>query len=319
VADPPPPHIAVRRQEQRERRRRRRRVGVGVVAVLVAGAAALLIVLGGAPGHRAPGRARRVLVAGPPQTVSRRPVHSLTAVMAQGNSEIHRLVALGLPVYCGGPHGNEVAFTFDDGPGVYTNLALKKLRQAHERATFFVVGKSINAFPGYLPRELRVAALGDHTYTHPDLEALGPADVRAQLERTAKLIRAQSGQPVDLWRPPYGVSDASIRQIARRLGLLEILWSIDSEDSLGANWSRIIQIVETGLRPGSIVELHENHGQTIRALTTLLPWLRRHHLRSISLPELFASDPPSVGQLRKGWEGCGGNVRSRGGGGVTGE
>jgi peptidoglycan/xylan/chitin deacetylase (PgdA/CDA1 family) len=225
--------------------------------------------------------------------------------MAAGNAEIRKLVAPGLPVYCGGPHGNEVAFTFDDGPGVYTHLALKKLRQTHERATFFDVGKSMNAWPGYLPRELKVAAIGDHTYTHPDLETLGLADVTMQLQRTAQMITAQSGQPVDTWRPPYEATNPTINRIAQHLGLLEILWSVDSRDSLGANYAQIIKFVEAGLRPGAIVELHENRGQTIRALTTLLPYLHRRHLRSVSVPELLASDPPSMAQLRRGWTGCG--------------
>jgi peptidoglycan/xylan/chitin deacetylase (PgdA/CDA1 family) len=95
-----------------------------------------------------------------------------------------------------------------------------------------------------------------------------------------------------------------VARIARRLGLLEVLWSVDSRDSLGANWAQIIQLVEAGLRPGAIVELHENRGQTIRALTTLLPYLHRRHLRSVSIPELLASDPPSLAQLRRGSFGC---------------
>ncbi len=231
--------------------------------------------------------------------------HSLVAEMAAGNAEIRRLVGLGLPLYCGGRRGNGVAFTFDDGPGVYTHLALRKLRQAHERATFFDVGKSINAWPGYLPREVQMAVLGDHTYTHPDLVALPPAEVTSQLARTAELIKAQSGQSVDIWRPPYEASDANVARIARRLGLLEVLWSVDSRDSLGANWAQITRFVEAGLRPGAIVELHENRGQTIRALTMLLPYLHRRHLRSVSIPELLASDPPSLAQLRRGWLGCG--------------
>jgi peptidoglycan/xylan/chitin deacetylase (PgdA/CDA1 family) len=237
--------------------------------------------------------------------------------MAAGNAEIHRLAAIGLPLYCGGPRGDEVAFTFDDGPGVYTHLALKKLARAHERATFFVVGKSINGFPGYLPRELKLAAIGDHTYTHPDLVTLTPAQVTMQLARTAQLIRAQSGQRVDLWRPPYEATDASVARIARHLGLLEVLWSVDSRDSLGANWAQIIKFVEAGLRPGAIVEMHENRGQTIRALTGLLPYLHRRHLRSVSVPELLASDPPELAQLRRGWSGCG--ERAAPGAGLGGE
>jgi hypothetical protein len=55
--------------------------------------------------------------------------------------------------------------------------------------------------------------------------------------------------------------------------------------------------------------MHENRGQTIRALTTLLPVLHRRHLRSVSLPELFATDPPSLAQVRRGQQGCGSPVK----------
>jgi peptidoglycan/xylan/chitin deacetylase (PgdA/CDA1 family) len=280
------------------------------VAALVAAGAGLWVLLSGGP-SRAP-RRRLASIAPiairPPQAEN---VGSsrLAAAMGAGNAEIRRLAGLELPVFCGGPRGRDVAFTFDDGPGVYTHLALKKLRQAHERATFFVVGKSINSWPGYLRPELRLGAIGDHTYTHLDLVTLPAALVTFQLARTAQMIRAQSGELVDLWRPPYGAYDASVKAIAKRLGLLEILWSIDSGDSLGANWAKIIRTVEGQVRPGSIVLFHENRGQTIRALTTLLPWLRRHHLRSVSVPELLAADPPSMHQLRQGLSGCGANAR----------
>jgi peptidoglycan/xylan/chitin deacetylase (PgdA/CDA1 family) len=313
-----PPHIAVRRREQRARRRRRRRLtSLGIcLAVLAAGTLVLTTQgVGGLAGHggsrASTASGHRTLVAGVPQAgLGSSPKipggrGGLAAVIAAGNAEINRLAALNLPVYCGGPHGNEVAFTFDDGPGVLTHLAVRKLRQAKERATFFVVGRSIHNFPGYLGRELKVAAIGDHTYTHPDLIGLPPTQVRFQLERTAQKIRAESGKRVNLWRPPYEAADAAVRRVAQQLGMLEILWSVDSRDWFGASWDQIVKIVETGLRPGAIVLFHENHGQTIRALTTLLPYLRRHHLRSVSLPQLFASDPPSVTQLRRGSGGCG--------------
>lgn len=306
-----PPHILARRLEQERRRRRRRRATLGMA--LLAAAAGVSVALGNgvfSSSHARAQRRRLAAVAPIPLGRTRRTKPGgLVAVMAAGNAEIHRLVPLGLPVYCGAPRGNEVAFTFDDGPGVYTHLALRKLRQASERVTFFVVGKSINSWRGYLGPELRIAALGDHTYQHLDLATLPLGDVRSQLARTAQLITAQSGQPVDLWRPPYGADDPAVRRIARSLGLLEILWSTDSADSLGANWAGIIQNTEAGLRPGAIILFHENRGQTIRALTTLLPYLHRHHLRSVSVPELLASDPPSVAQLRRGLSGCAAHTR----------
>jgi peptidoglycan/xylan/chitin deacetylase (PgdA/CDA1 family) len=222
-----------------------------------------------------------------------------------GDTTIDRLLRLGLPIYCGGHRGHLLALTFDDGPGVYTSLVIRKLTRAGERVTFFDVGRSIDHYPGYLRRELRIAAIGDHTYTHPALIALPRSQITWQLKATAHKIEAQSGRHVELFRPPYGLHNAAVDRIAKRLGLLQILWNVDSQDSLGANYAQIIMHVEAGLHTGAIILMHENRGQTIRALTTLLPVLHRRHLRSVSVPALLAADPPSSAQVRRGAKGCG--------------
>lgn len=281
--------------------RRRRRLGWTVLAVGAAAAALALLVAGGGV-RRVPRAARRpglIPVSAP--HVSRR----LAALERRGNATIRRLAALGRPIYCAGRRGHELALTFDDGPGVYTHLALRKLRAARDRATFFVVGKSINSFPGYLSRELRVGSLGDHTYTHPNLAVMPRSQVYAEIQRDRTLIERESEQWVDLFRPPYGAVDATILAAARRLRLLTIMWTQDSGDSLGANYARITRNVESAMHPGAIILMHDNRGQTIRALSKVLAVLHRRGLRSVSLPELFATDPPSVAMVRRGQAACG--------------
>ena len=218
---------------------------------------------------------------------------------------LRRLVALGLPVYCGAPRGREVAFTFDDGPGVYTHYAVAKLGAAHERATFFVVGRSMLAWPRWVGREERVAALGDHTLHHLDLATLPAAQVRAEIAGARAMIERATGVAVVLFRPPYGARSPIVTRVVHSLGMVDVMWSVDSADSLGAGWRQIIANVGRGLRPGAIIEMHENRGQTIRALTTLLPLLHRRGLRSVSVTTLLADDPPSLTQLRRGEAGCG--------------
>ena len=95
---------------------------------------------------------------------------------------------------------------------------------------------------------------------------------------------------------------------------VENVWSVDSADSLGANYAGIIHNVEAGMRPGAIILMHENRGQTIRALTTLLPELHRRGLRSVTVPELLASDPPTAAQLSTPGGGCGPSLRHGSGG-----
>jgi peptidoglycan/xylan/chitin deacetylase (PgdA/CDA1 family) len=205
-----------------------------------------------------------------------------------------------------------VALTFDDGPGPYTSLALRKLRKHRVPATFFVVGRNISRFsPTLLPAESRLEAVGDHTFTHPFLPALSAASVADELGRTQRLIAQTTGSPVVLFRPPYGGHNAAIDAEAKRLGMLEVIWSVDSRDSEGADYAQIAANVNAGMRPGAIILMHENRGQTIRSMLQIFPALAAKHLQPVTLPELLAADPPSLAQLRAGGRGCGAVAVSR--------
>jgi peptidoglycan/xylan/chitin deacetylase (PgdA/CDA1 family) len=197
-----------------------------------------------------------------------------------------------------------VALTFDDGPGVYTHYAIAKLSEAHLHATFFLVGKEIAAWPGLAQREKRVAAFGDHTMTHPYLPDLHFSEAVNQIADAQRLIERTVDEPVLLFRPPFEAHTRAIDAAVRRLGMVEVLWNVDSGDSLGVNYRGIEHNVIAGLHPGSIILMHENHGQTIRALNPIFAALRRRHLRAVTVPQLITADPPSLEQLRKGYAGC---------------
>jgi len=127
------------------------------------------------------------------------------------------------------------------------------------------------------PREERaLGAVGDHTFTHPLLTGLAPADAEREIVRTQAAVARSSGGPVFLFRPPYGARNATIDGIVRAHGLLQILWTVDSADSLGANYARGSNTnVIAGLRPGAIILMHENHGQTVRAMISIFAALAR--------------------------------------------
>ena len=218
---------------------------------------------------------------------------------------MRRLARFGLPLFCGGPQKRMVALTFDDGPGVYTQLAIKKLHEHHLVATFFLVGKEIRAFPGLANLEKPVAAFGDHTMTHPFLPALPQSAMAWQIAAARTLIEGTVGRPIVLFRPPYEGRTPAIDHEAMSLGMLEVLWNVDSRDSLpDTNYLTTETNVIAGLRPGSIILMHENHGQTIRALPTIFAALARRRLRAVTVPELVSEDPPSLAQLRRGPGGC---------------
>ena len=54
-----------------------------------------------------------------------------------------------------------------------------------------------------------------------------------------------------LFRPPYEGRTAAVDGEAKSLGMLQVLWNVDSGDSLGANYAGIERNVIAGLRPGA--------------------------------------------------------------------
>jgi peptidoglycan/xylan/chitin deacetylase (PgdA/CDA1 family) len=297
---------AARRAASGRRARVRRRRGAGLLA-LAAGAAILAAVLSAGGGSHARARSSGAASSWQGSAGTRgAPAHGGAALRGYPESPaVRSLIAMGRPIYCGAPRGDEVALTFDDGPGTYTRLMLAKLSKHRVRATFFVVGRNIPLLAGATRQERALGAVGDHTFTHPLLTALAPGEAEREMVSTQAALARSSGGRVFLFRPPYGGRDATVDQIARVHGMLEILWTVDSADSLGADYAQIERNVIGGLRPGAIILMHENHGQTVRAMLAIFAALQRKHLRAVSVPQLLTDDPPSAAQVRAGGGGCG--------------
>jgi peptidoglycan/xylan/chitin deacetylase (PgdA/CDA1 family) len=233
--------------------------------------------------------------------------HARTDPVGAGRRALERFIRLRRPLYCGGNRGRAVALTFDDGPGPATKATLRLLRKYRERATFFLVGRNLSEWPRLPRAEAAHGAVGDHTWTHPFLTRLPRAAMQREIARTQAALEHATGARVVLFRPPYGFHNAAVDREVRRLGMLQVLWSLDSHDSYplpGASAQQIVHSISRWLRPGSIVLLHENLRQTQLALPTILRALERRRLVSVTIPELLALDPPKLQQLRAGIHGC---------------
>lgn len=311
-----PDRLQRRREDRRSKVRRRRLTAVAVLlfaAVAVIGAASLLAQSGTkqSKSMSAAKKASATTSAGDENVDWKAPL----ATPAAQTAAIDRIVKIGKPVYCaGGLNGRYIALTFDDGPGLYTHFALRYLKKWKMHATFFLIGRLL-ADPQFreLARKentLVGAATGNHSWSHPYLPGLGIAEVQSQLADTKRAAAAASGSEVKVFRPPYGARTAGIDQVASKQGMAQIIWDVDSRDSQGANYAEIARIVISQMKPGSIILLHENRGQTIRALRQILPAVKKKKLTPVTVPELLALDPPSDAQLRAGPNGCG-NLRGK--------
>jgi peptidoglycan/xylan/chitin deacetylase (PgdA/CDA1 family) len=191
-----------------------------------------------------------------------------------------------------GPPRREVALSFDDGPYPLTPSFARMLRANHAVATFFMIGSQLNPrYRSTLREELRNGdALGDHTWSHPDLERVSATEVRNQLRGTREVIRRESGYTPCVFRPPYGSYNSSIVAAARSLGLATILWDVDPTDWALPGTAAIEQRVLAQVRPGSIILSHDGggpRGETLAAYPYIIRQLRARGYRFVTVPQLL--------------------------------
>ncbi|MFC5823884.1 polysaccharide deacetylase family protein [Nonomuraea insulae] len=185
-----------------------------------------------------------------------------------------------------------VALTFDDGPGPYTDALLHHLAVYRARATFFVVGQNVGAYPGVVRRAYAAGhEIGNHTWSHPNLTKLSAAGVRSQLARTDQAVKAATGVRPKLVRPPYGALNAAVRlRTARPM----VLWSVDTLDWLHRDSDRVARKTLKSVRPGSIILFHDIHPSTVRAIPRVLKTLSRRGYTFVTVSRLFGGDPPHI-------------------------
>ncbi len=149
---------------------------------------------------------------------------------------------------------NLCALTFDDGPSRYTPHILDVLRENGIPATFFMLGKNVKLYPQHVQRIVAEGhEVGNHSFSHPNLRRISRDRKQEEIEITDKLLRDLGANPIYM-RPPYGSYDKDVVDIAGRLGITVVLWSVDSQDwkRRPANYAQIINAVGRVFPPGEM-------------------------------------------------------------------
>jgi peptidoglycan-N-acetylglucosamine deacetylase len=278
------------------RRRRAAFAGAaGVVAILVV---LLLALAGGGHAHSTP----RALAPATPQILAAQLDSAQQAALAarRENGAIDRVLSYTPAVTQGGARGNELALTFDDGPGPYTETLVGLLNRLHVHATFFAIGEEERYFSAGTRLELASGdAIGDHTETHPMMAALSRHDQHEELLEQIFRIELLGGSRPRLFRPPYGSFNATTFKELHAMRLLMVLWSTDTDDYTVPGVQTIVQRALAGAHPGAILLMHDGGGnrqETIEALPAIIAGLRKRGLHPVTVPRLMLDDPPAPGQ-----------------------
>ncbi len=273
---------------------RRRRFGAIVTFVMLLALAIGVSLSRGGTRDRALARpARRTAAARPTRAQQR------ARMAAAEQRAVDDVLAYTPAITSGGAQGNELALTFDDGPGPYTKRLVETLNSLHVQATFFAIGEEERYFSSGTRLELRSGdVVGDHTETHPMMARLSAHEQHEELFEQILRVQLLGGPTPRLFRPPYGSFDATTFEQLRALHLLMVLWSDDTSDYTLPGVPAIVQRALAGAHPGAIILMHDAGGdrsETIAALPAIIAGLRRRGLHPVTIPRLLLDDPPPRG------------------------
>lgn len=183
-----------------------------------------------------------------------------------------------------------LSITFDDGPHPsLTPKLLDILKERNVKATFFLVGRNIKAYPSIVRRIIAEGhEIGNHTWTHASLTSRSDAQIRDELKKSDDALLEVANYKTHLIRPPYGAINSRIKGLMfSEFDLTTIMWSVDPQDWRRPGVSVVTSRLVNGAQNGAILLLHDIHPPTIQAVPGTLDQLIAKGYQFVTVSQLI--------------------------------
>lgn len=179
-----------------------------------------------------------------------------------------------------------IALTFDDGPHpVYTPMLLDGLKERGVKASFFLLGKSIDGNEELIKRMAEEGHLiGNHTFSHVRISKISTEEAVREIEETNEKLRNITGKTPEYVRPPYG---EWTEELGERLFMEPVFWDVDPLDWKVLDSAAVVNHVVKNCGDGSIVLLHDSYETTVQAALEIIDTLEQQGYTFVTADELL--------------------------------
>ncbi|WP_249301400.1 polysaccharide deacetylase family protein [Qiania dongpingensis] len=179
-----------------------------------------------------------------------------------------------------------VALTFDDGPhAVFTKKLLDGLKERDVKATFFLIGKSIEGKEDVVKQMAEDGHLvGSHTYNHVQLTKLPVKKACEEITMTNDAIYNVTGKIPEYIRPPFGSWD---KELECAVNMTAVLWNVDPRDWQVQDTDTVVKHVLNHVENGSIILLHDVYGTSVEAAFQIVDALKEQGYTFVTVDELI--------------------------------
>src|SRR5690625_95656 len=185
-----------------------------------------------------------------------------------------------------------IALTFNISWGDEKVLdILDRLKTHNIKATFFVSGEWAERHPHILEKideggnEIGMLGYRYKSYLKQEIE-----EVRRDLFQAKQEITKLDYDEVKWLRPPSGHFNEEMKELAERLGMTLVHWTINPNDWENPGTETIVKDFMKDLSKGDIVLLHASDAakQTAGALDEIIPLIKDKNLSFVTVSELLS-------------------------------
>ncbi|NRT11690.1 polysaccharide deacetylase family protein [Flavobacterium sp. 14A] len=187
----------------------------------------------------------------------------------------------------------KIYLTFDDGPiPEITEWILEELRIHNAKATFFCIGKNVEANPELFEKIVTQGhSIGNHTHNHLNGWKSNTSDYLENFQDCEKTL-ARCSEKLNyalpkFFRPPYGKIKKSQAKKIKNKGYKIIMWDIVSGDfDRNISQEKCLNNIIKNIEAGSIVVFHDSlkaYRNLKYALPKVLAYLQDNNFKCVQL------------------------------------
>ncbi|HEY0127141.1 MAG TPA: polysaccharide deacetylase family protein [Blastococcus sp.] len=203
--------------------------------------------------------------------------------------------------------GTSLALTIDDGTNAEVVAAFTQFAvDSGTRLTFFPNGcyssweDNADALRPLI--ESGQVAIGNHTWSHPDLTTLDDRAVAEEISRNRDFMRTVFGvRDSPFFRPPFGARDERIDRISAAEGHpTVVMWDGTLEDHRVLTPAELVAAARKWFAAQRIIVGHANHATVTKVYGELLELIAERELTTVTLADVWATPAQALRGRRAG-------------------
>lgn len=193
------------------------------------------------------------------------------------------------PIFRGNPEKPMVSLLINVAWGnEFIPPILNILNDHQVKATFFFDGSWVKKNPDIALLIYNEGhEIGNHAYSHPDLQQRSKAETLEEIQKTNEVIYQAIGVQPKWFGPPSGSFNQQTIEAAHELNMKTILWTVDTVDWKKPKPSEMVRRVVSQVENGTMILMHPTD-PVVKGLDTMLTEIKAKNLQIGTVSDLMS-------------------------------